>query len=162
MALMFLTHLTRHRSLRTAKETMSSVSWPRIFQIPSSASRSLKIYSLAADARSDMFSTEFNPAAPKNNVSDAIALHPLALTVTDGVGAGNDLDYEQVYLDLPANETKENGRYAIILLTTHIHVLWNEYDKALAVRETFQIPCLFVTSTNSGMLWVKMDTGQKQ
>lgn len=101
------------------------------------------IFMVAADARSDMFSTEFNPAAPKNNISDAIVLHPLALAVTDGVGADNDLDYEQVYLDLPEDETKKNGGYAITLLTKHIHVLWNKYDKALAVRETFQIPCLF-------------------
>merc|ERR1719401_1206428 len=37
---------------------------------------------------------------------------------------------------------KKNGGYAITLLTKHVHVLWNNGDGPLKMREMFQIPCL--------------------
>jgi len=92
------------------------------------------IFMVAADARSDMFSSDFNPAAPRDDAK------MLSLGLKEG--AGNDLD-GQVYLELPADETKPNGGYDITLLTKHIHVLYNKGDFwALKFREAFQIPCL--------------------
>lgn len=92
------------------------------------------LFMVAADARMDMFSTEFNPGAP---------------TVTTGMGAdeentdtGNDLN-DQVYLDLPADEIQPNGGYAITQLVANTtHVVWNRGDHALLAREAFQISCL--------------------
>ena len=88
-------------------------------------------FMVAADARMDMYSTEFNPDAP---------------TSASGIEAGekntattNDLD-GQVYLDLPDHETRLNGGYAITrMVANKIHVIWNSGDVALAIREAFQI-----------------------
>jgi len=50
--------------------------------------------------------------------------------------------HAQVDLKLPDEEMTLNGGYDITKLTNHTHVVWNKNDKALLLRELFQIPCI--------------------
>mmetsp|Transcript_25191 Transcript_25191/g.45397 ORF Transcript_25191/g.45397 Transcript_25191/m.45397 type:complete len:401 (+) Transcript_25191:143-1345(+) len=79
------------------------------------------IFMVSADARMDMFSPEFNPAAPKH------------------MNTQGKTDQANVYLDIPDEELRENGGYALTRIANHIHVLWNSNDPALDIRELFQI-----------------------
>jgi len=79
------------------------------------------LFMVAADARMDMFGTDFNPAAPR----DAAAKDPAAVADT--------------YLEIPDSELRENGGYDITQIAGHVHVLWNSEDMALWIREVFQI-----------------------
>lgn len=84
------------------------------------------LFMVAADARMDMFSTDFNPGAPRSKK---------AL-----VGDSNtkvNVDFEAI--DIPKDELKENGGLAITKVTKHTHVVWNRGDHALLIREAFQI-----------------------
>jgi len=92
------------------------------------------IFMVSADARSDMFSTEFNPDAPKDMEAEGNT------DTTDVLGA--EVDLAQVELELPPEELKPNGGYAITNLANHVHVVWNSKDDALFIREAFQVPCL--------------------
>lgn len=87
------------------------------------------VFMVAADARSDMFSTEYNPDAPKDDEAGRSSEEPNALD-------------KHVYLELPEDEELPNGGYAITRLTVHTHVVWNINDDALRAREAFQIPCV--------------------
>ena len=80
-------------------------------------------FSVAADARMDMFGTDFNPAAPRDQESNGN-------TETESAG---------VYVGIPAIELVENGGYAITNIARHIHVYWNSEDRALLFREAMQI-----------------------
>jgi len=77
-------------------------------------------YMVAADARMDMFGTDFNPAAPRT---------------AGGTGA----PAAQTYLAIPDSELRENGGYDITQIATHVHVVWNRGDHALMIREAFQV-----------------------
>jgi len=79
------------------------------------------VFMVAADARMDMFSTDFNPAAPQ-------------ATKTQGKA-----DQAEVHLGIPEDELRENGGYAITQIANHVHVLWNIWDPALHFRELFQV-----------------------
>lgn len=80
-------------------------------------------FSVAADARMDMFSSEFNP--------DTNTMHE------DNKKAFSvDIETD---LGIPFDETKPNGGIAISKLATNTHVIWNFGDHALHIRETFQI-----------------------
>jgi len=83
------------------------------------------VFMVAADARMDMFSTEFNPEAPQD-------MEAKGNTDSDDLLAEN-------YLDIPEIELRLNGGYAISKLTSHTHVLWNRRDGALDTREWFQM-----------------------
>ena len=72
------------------------------------------LYMVAADARMDMFGTDFNPGAPRNAVATAVAA-PAA----------------QNYVDIPDSELQENGGYDITKIASHVHVVWNLGDHAL-------------------------------
>ena len=82
------------------------------------------VFMVAADARMDMFSTEFNPDAPG---------------ASESIGATNVFDAHTSYADIPAEELRKNGGLAITELTNHVHVAWNLGDHALLGREVFQI-----------------------
>eukprot|EP00585_Thalassiosira_rotula_P002703 CAMPEP_0196141514 /NCGR_PEP_ID=MMETSP0910-20130528/9931_1 /TAXON_ID=49265 /ORGANISM="Thalassiosira rotula, Strain GSO102" /LENGTH=394 /DNA_ID=CAMNT_0041402677 /DNA_START=94 /DNA_END=1278 /DNA_ORIENTATION=+ len=79
------------------------------------------MFMVGADARMDLFSTDFNPAAPQ-------AINVKGNTVKD-----------DVYLDIPEDELRENGGYAITQIANHVHVIWNSADAALDIRELFQV-----------------------
>lgn len=84
------------------------------------------IFMVAADARLDMFSTEFNPDAPG------------ATVLLDAPTEQINIPAEEL-VKIPPEELRENGGYAITKLTKHVHVAWNLGDHALMARETFQI-----------------------
>merc|ERR1712194_166244 len=86
------------------------------------------IFMVAADARMDMFSTAFNPDAP-GAPTDTEAVESSSTDATEVTEA----------LDIPLDETRRNGGYAITNLTDHVHVVWNRGDHALAFREPFQL-----------------------
>jgi len=77
-------------------------------------------FMVAADARMDMFGTEFNPAARWD-------------TAAKGYAAAAD-----AYLEIPDSELRENGGYAITQIAGHVHVVWNSGDNALLSRQIFQ------------------------
>ena len=79
------------------------------------------LWMVAADARMDMFGTDFNPAAPRDTE------------------AKKSTEAAAVYLDIPQRELVENGGYAITKIARHVHVLWNGGDMALSIREGFQL-----------------------
>lgn len=79
-------------------------------------------FSVAADARMDMFSSEFNP---DTNISYEVS-KKASLADTQG-------------LDIPADETRPNGGIAISKVATNSHIVWNWGDHALLIRETFQM-----------------------
>jgi len=78
------------------------------------------IFMVAADVRMDMFATDSNPAAPQ------------------ATNIQGKADQANVYLDIPAEELRENGGYALTRLANHVHVLWNTGDPQLGIRELFQ------------------------
>ena len=77
-------------------------------------------FSVAADARMDMFWPSFNPGVKDKR----------SYQETDSVGE---------VLDLPKIELVPNGGLAITQIAQNTHVIWNKGDHALAVREQFQI-----------------------
>lgn len=79
-------------------------------------------FSVAADARMDMFSSDFNPLAASQSHEGELPAVP-----------GQDLEGPT------DDELKENGGYAISKLARNTHVIYNRGDHALHVRETFQI-----------------------
>lgn len=89
------------------------------------------VFMVAADARSDMFSNDFNPDAPRLPGEPNADENSFAAGVL----------YTQV--DLKPAETKLNGGLAITELTNRTRVVWNLNDDALRVRELFQIPTVF-------------------
>jgi len=82
------------------------------------------VFMVAADARMDMFSTKFNPAAPGASGS---------------MGTTDAFDTLTSYAEIPPEELRENGGLAITKLTNHTHVAWNLGDHALLGREVFQV-----------------------
>jgi len=78
------------------------------------------IFMVAADVRMDLFGTDSNPAAPQ------------------ATNIKGKTDQAKVYLDIPDEELRENGGYALTQLANHVHVLWNTGDPQLGIREYFQ------------------------
>jgi len=83
------------------------------------------LFMVAADARMDMFGTDYNPAAPQD------------------MEAEGNTENAAVYLQTPEVELRDNGGYAITLIAGHVHVLWNVNDRALGAREMFQLSPLY-------------------
>jgi len=80
------------------------------------------LFMVAADVRMDMFGTDFNPAASRNNTE-----------------AKGGTEAATVYLDIPERELTKNGGYAITQIARHVHVVWNRGDRATIVRKTIQV-----------------------
>lgn len=76
-------------------------------------------FSVAADARMDMFSSEYNPA----------------VSGLDELESPEDLEED---LDMPEDELVANGGYTISRVAANSHVLYDRWDGALSIRETFQ------------------------
>lgn len=89
------------------------------------------MFSVAADARMDMFSTDFNPDAPTDTTFHDHHVEGFSDVLSEA--------REQVELQIPDDELRPNGGYAITLIAKAVHVIWNRGDHALAIRETFQI-----------------------
>lgn len=75
-------------------------------------------FSVAADARMDMFSSEYNPAV-------------------SGLELESPEDLEED-LDMPEDELVPNGGYTISRVVANSHVLYDRWDGALSIRESFQ------------------------
>ena len=80
-------------------------------------------FSVAADVRMDMFSEDFNPLAAVNETHGG---------VLPAVDDEQDLGKHE-------DELKKNGGYDISKLVSNTHVIYNQGDHALHIRETFQI-----------------------
>lgn len=76
------------------------------------------VFMVGADARTDLFSNEYNPAA-----------------VGDGRGDGFEISRELLQVDTIEDEILPipNGGYAITKITNKVHVVWNNDDDALAI-----------------------------
>lgn len=78
-------------------------------------------FSVAADARMDMFSSDFNPLASGTGYEGVLPTVP------------------EEDLGPRADELKRNGGYDISKLASNTHVIYNLGDHALHVRESFQL-----------------------
>ena len=80
------------------------------------------VFMVGADERADEFSNEYNPDA-----------------VGDGRGNGFEISRELLQAATVEDEILPNGGYAITKITKKVHVIWNNDDDALAIREDMQL-----------------------
>jgi len=91
-------------------------------------------FAVAADARMDMFGTDFNPKAEDEPTSDAYKL----IEVDRSGEPSYNYDLEK-NLGIPDAELKKNGGWSITKISKNTHVVYNQNDYALKMRELFQI-----------------------
>jgi len=91
-------------------------------------------FAVAADARMDMFGTDFNPKAEDEPTSDAYKF----IEVDRSGEPSYNYDLEK-NLGIPPEELKKNGGWSITKISKNSHVIYNQNDDMLSVRELFQI-----------------------